>query len=185
MRLFVAVKLSPEAREAIQAAIDDFPVKNPPWRWVSPDNWHLTLKFLGEGHAAQLDSLHAALHEVARRHAAFEMTLGAFGGFPNLRNPRVLFYNIEQGAKELEALANDVDAAVEKAIGLERERRRFHAHATVARIKDPLPSSVLSSLPAVPRLSGARSGVHNFELMESRLARTGATYSVVKEFALS
>jgi len=48
MRLFIAVNLSLQAREAIQAAIDTFPVSNPPWRWVSPDNWHLTLKFLGE-----------------------------------------------------------------------------------------------------------------------------------------
>src|SRR5678816_2625936 len=93
MRLFVAVNLSPAAREAIQSALDDFPFKNYPWRWVSPDNWHLTLKFLGETSAAQVESLNAALHDVARRHRAFDMTLGTFGGFPNLRNPRVLFYN--------------------------------------------------------------------------------------------
>lgn len=185
MRLFIAVNLSLEAREAIQSAIDEFSIQNPPWRWVSPDNWHLTLKFLGDAHAAQLDPLHAALGDVARRHRAFEMTLGAFGGFPNLRNPRVLFYDVEQGAKELEALANDVDAAVERALGLERESRRFQAHVTVARVKGPLLAPVASRLEAVPPLTGSRSGVHSFELMESRLARTGATYSVVKEFALS
>lgn len=99
MRLFIAVNLSTEAHDAIQSAIDEFPVKNPPWRWVSPDNWHLTLKFLGETPAAQLESLNAALYDVARRHDVFEMSLGAFGGFPNLRSPRVLFYNIERGAR--------------------------------------------------------------------------------------
>src|SRR5258705_10349181 len=105
MRLFIAVDLSIEARAAIQRALETFPVENPPWRWVSSDNWHLPLKFLGERHAAQIDSLNAALCDVARRHRAFEMTLGAFGGFPNLRNPRVLFYHIENGATELESLA--------------------------------------------------------------------------------
>lgn len=185
MRLFIAVNLSLEARDAIQSALDDFPVANPPWRWVSPDNWHLTLKFLGEIPPAQIDPLKSALNDVAKKHEAFEMTLGAFGGFPNLRNPRVLFYNIEQGARELQSLANDVDVAVEKAVGLERERRRFQAHVTVARVKDALPPDFGTRFARVPPLSGARSGVSTFELMESRLARTGATYSVVKEFALS
>lgn len=185
MRLFIAVNLSTEARDAIQAAIDEFPVKNPPWRWVTPDNWHLTLKFLGEIHAAQLESLNAALCDVARRYHGFEMALGAFGGFPNLHNPRVLFYKVERGASELEKLANDVDAAVEKAVGLARENRRFHAHATVARVKDALPSSVTSRLAAVPALTDGVTRVDNFELVESRLQRTGAVYSPVKEFALA
>jgi len=113
------------------------------------------------------------------------MTLGKFGGFPNLRNPRVLFYNIEQGAVELGGLANDVDAAVEKAIGLERDRRRFQAHVTVARVKDALSPDIVERFPRVPALTEAVTRVDKFELMESRLARTGATYSVVKEFALS
>ncbi|HKW15024.1 MAG TPA: RNA 2',3'-cyclic phosphodiesterase [Candidatus Krumholzibacteria bacterium] len=185
MRLFIAVSLSARARSAIQSAIDEFPVKNPPWRWVSPDNWHLTLKFLGETPPAQIDPLKSALNDVAKKHEAFEMALGAFGGFPNLRNPRVLFYNIERGARELEGLARAVDAAVERVAGLEREKRRFQAHVTVARVKDPLPSSMTTRLAAVPALAQAVAGVHSFELMESRLARTGATYSVVKEFALS
>ncbi|HET6463316.1 MAG TPA: RNA 2',3'-cyclic phosphodiesterase [Candidatus Krumholzibacteria bacterium] len=185
MRLFIAVNLSLEAREAIQSAIDEFPVKDPPWRWVTPDNWHLTLKFLGDTEPARVSALTNALGAVAKDHRAFEMTLGAFGGFPNLRNPRVLFYNIEQGAMELERLANDVDAAVEKALGLEREKRRFHSHVTVARVKDALPSSIATRLEVVRELTDGISRVDSFELMESRLARTGATYSVVKEFALS
>jgi len=113
------------------------------------------------------------------------MTLGAFGGFPSLRNPRVLFYNVERGAAELERLARDVDEAVEKAIGLELERRRFHALATVARVKDALSPDVSARFARVPPLTDAVTSVDRFELVETRLARTGATYTVVKEFALS
>jgi 2'-5' RNA ligase len=185
MRLFIAVNLSPEARDAIQSAIDEFPVKNAPWRWVSPDNWHLTLKFLGETEPARVSALMPVLSNVGRDHRAFDLALGAFGGFPNLRNPRVLFYSIEQGALELERLANDVDAAVEKTLGLAREKRRFHAHATVARVKDALLPDVTARFARVPALTEAVTRVDSFELMESHLARTGATYSLVKEFALS
>jgi 2'-5' RNA ligase len=116
MRLFVAVNLSSAARDAIQRGIDEFPVPNPPWRWVSPDNWHLTLKFLGEIEPTRVSTLTHTLDEVGHAHRAFEMTLGAFGGFPSLRNPRVLFYDIERGSKG--TLASDVDAALEHALGL-------------------------------------------------------------------
>jgi len=74
---------------------------------------------------------------------------------------------------------------VEKAIGLERDRRRFQAHVTVARVKDALAPDIVGRFPRVPALTEAVTRVDKFELMESRLARTGATYSVVKEFALS
>jgi 2'-5' RNA ligase len=185
MRLFVAVNLSAHARDAIQSAIDDFPVENPPWRWVGPDNWHLTLKFLGETKPERVDGLIAALDAARARHPAFEMALGSFGGFPNLRSPRVLFFNIERGAQNLERLVVDIDRAVESATGLPLETRRFHAHATVARVKDALPAGVASRLPLVPPLTDAVTRVDSFELMESRLQRTGAVYSVVKEFALA
>ncbi len=171
MRLFIAVNLSRGARDAIQAALDAFPVKDPPWRWVSPDNWHFTLKFLGDTEPARVSALSSVLSDVAKKHHAFDLALGAFGGFPNLRNPRVLFYNIERGAPELERLANDVDAAVERALGLEPEKRRFQAHVTVARVKDALPPELCARFARVTPLSGARSGVSSFELMESRLAR--------------
>lgn len=184
MRLFIAINLSSKTRGAIQNALDDFPVENPPWRWVSPDNWHLTLKFLGEIEAARIDALSVALDNVRARHRSFDMTLGAFGGFPNLRSPRVLFFNVESGASELEDLAHDVDGAVERSLGLARERRHFQAHATVARIKDALPASITAHFARIPALTQAVTRVDSFDLMESRLARTGATYSVVKEFAM-
>jgi 2'-5' RNA ligase len=185
MRLFIAVNLSTEARDAIQTALDHFPVKDPPWRWVGPENWHLTLKFLGEVDPARAVALAPALEQIARGHRAFAMSLGAFGGFPNLGNPRVLFYNIERGAPELESLADDVDAALEKVPGLDRERRRFHAHATVARVKDALPPDIIARFARVPALTDAVTRVDGFNLMESRLRRTGAIYSVVKEFAMA
>jgi 2'-5' RNA ligase len=185
MRLFIAVNFSTDARDAIQNALDNFPVMNPPWRWVSPDNWHLTLKFLGEIDAARLDSLAHALGGVARGHQSFDMTLGAFGGFPNLRNPRVLFYNVERGAAELESLAAHVDAAAVRTLGLAPETRRFQAHATIARVKDRLSPDILARFARVSPLTEAVTRVDSFHLMESRLARTGATYSGVKEFALA
>ena len=184
MRLFVAVNFDRSIRDAIQAAIDDFPVSNPPWRWAGPETWHLTLKFLGETPRADVEAVVRALDEVRRRRATFDLTLTRFGGFPNLRAPRVLFYQVEAGAGEMKQLAADVDAALARAIGLPPESRPFHAHATVARVKEPLARDVAERLALVPPLSHPVTRVHTFDLMESHLSRTGAVYSRVKEFAL-
>lgn len=184
MRLFIAVNFDDTVREAIRSALDRFPVDDPPWRWAAPETWHLTLKFLGETTPGRMDRVIEALSALPARHAAFAVSLGSFGAFPNLRAPRVLFYNVETGADEVARLALDVDRAVETAIGLPRETRPFHAHATVARIKEPLARTVADRLALVPPLSHPVTRVSTFDLMESRLGRTGAHYSVVKQFAL-
>lgn len=185
MRLFVAILISDAVRRGIRSALDDFPVTDPPWRWAEPATWHVTIKFLGETPPADLDRVIAALQGVATRHAAFELTLGAFGAFPNLRAPRVLFFGAVNGVAPCAALAADVDAALFAALGLERETRRFHAHATVARVKDPLPDAIARRLALVPPLTDAVTRVDGFTLVESRLQRAGARYTTVKEFAFS
>jgi 2'-5' RNA ligase len=88
------------------------------------------------------------------------------------------------GAKPLVALAEDVDRSLEEAIGLDREVRAFHAHATVARIKESLPRALVEQFALVPPLSHPVTRVSAFDLVESRLGRTGARYSMVKRFAL-
>ncbi len=185
MRLFVAVNFDDTVRAAIRAALDDFPIADPPWRWAAPETWHVTLKFIGEAREAELGKMVAALDAVGTRNAAFHVTLGKFDAFPNLRAPRVLFFAVEMGVKPMAALAADVDRSLEEAIALDRETRDFHAHATVARIKDPLPRALAEKLALVPPLTHPVTRVTTFDLMESRLGRTGAQYSVVKRFALA
>jgi 2'-5' RNA ligase len=185
VRLFVAVDFGDEIRARIRAALDGFPVANPPWRWTEPANWHITLKFLGETPPADLERVLAALSGVAVGHAPFDLALGAFGGFPNLRAPRVLFFDAVTGAAPCAALARDVDEALFDATALPRETRRFHAHATVARVKERLSDDVVRRLVLVPALTDAVTRVDGFALVESRLWRTGAEYSVVKQFAFS
>jgi 2'-5' RNA ligase len=179
------VHFSDAARRRIRAAIEEFPVRQPPWRWTEPATWHITLKFLGETPPEDLARVSAALAAVAPAHAPFDLVLGRFGGFPNLRAPRVLFYAVAEGEKPCAELARSVDTALFEATGLERETRGFHAHATVARVKLRLPAAVAAQLPLVPPLTDAVTRVDRLALMESRLRRTGAEYATVKEFALS
>ncbi len=184
MRLFYAVKISETIRADVEAAIRSFPVHNPPWRWIPTGNMHLTLKFLGEMDERVLGDLKDAGAAAAGETKPFRVAYGTFGGFPNLSNPRVVFFEAKEGARELAKIAKSLESLVEP-LGIDRERRPFKAHLTLARIKEPLPRGMTERLGSVPPLPPtAFQNVDRFMLMRSHLAPSGATYEEVGSFDL-
>lgn len=184
MRLFFAVQLDDDIRDTIARALEDFPLKDPPWRWIRPENLHITLKFLGEVDEILLDDLIDAAADVALRIAPFSIAYGPFGGFPSLSRPRVLFYAISDGAADLAKLAKVVEDGV-AALGFPVEKRAFKAHVTLARLKRPLDSRTRDRLKEVHSLpSGTVQEVERFSLMRSHLRRDGAVYEELKRFQL-
>lgn len=185
MRLFFAVKISDAVAAEVSAAMKAFPVRNPPWRWIPPENMHLTLKFLGEVDERLLDGLKEAGAEAASAAKPFRIVYGPFGAFPNLARPRVLFFQAVEGAQGLAALAKALEEGAER-LGVPREDRPFRAHLTLARVKEPLPRAMVEKLASVPALPPrAAQTVDRFVLMRSRLAPSGATYEEVAGFPLA
>jgi 2'-5' RNA ligase len=184
MRLFFAVPASQKVREAVRTAIESFPVDNPPWRWIPPENFHLTLKFLGETDEDMVPPLHDTASAVSSRIAPFSMAFGGFGGFPSLSRPRVLFFSITSGFGALAELAALVEDAVAP-LGFAKEHRSFRAHLTLARIKRRLPPAVSEKLLTVPPLpTSTVQEVDHFVLMRSHLRREGAMYEEIGSFPL-
>jgi 2'-5' RNA ligase len=180
--LFFAVAASAEVREAVRGAIASFPVRRPPWRWIEPGNFHLTVKFLGEVDERIVPLLHEAAAAVAARTAPFRLRFGRFGAFPSLTRPRVIFFEISEGAERLASLAAEVEEAME-ALDFKRERRPFRAHLTLARIKNPLPREVCEALTRVgPLPDSAVQNVERFVLMRSELGREGARYEEIGSY---
>ena len=184
MRLFFAVKVSEAIKADVEAAIQAFPLRNPPWRWIPTGNMHLTLKFIGEVDERILPDFKEVAADVATRVKPFRVAYGAFGGFPNLSNPRVIFFEAKEGKRGLSEIAHLLEKGVEP-LGIDRERRPFAAHLTLARIKEPLPRGMAERLATVPPLPPtAVQDVDRFVLMQSHLAREGATYEEMGSFAL-
>jgi 2'-5' RNA ligase len=184
MRLFFAVRVSDEIKADVAAAIRAFPLRDPPWRWISTHNMHVTLKFLGEVDAGIVADLKAIAADAAARARPFRVVYGPFGGFPNLSRPRVIFFEAKEGTKELAEIARLLETSVEP-LGIPRENRPFTAHLTLARIKEPMARGMVERLTSVPALpSTARQDVDRFVLMQSHLAREGATYEEIAGFPL-
>ena len=103
--------------------------------WTKPDNWHLTLRFLGDVDAAAVPALCSALAGV--RFAPFSLRLGAAGGFPPAGGrgaPRTLWVGLECGAEQCIRLAADLDRALEP-LGFEPGDRPLRPHVTLGRVR--------------------------------------------------
>lgn len=164
-RLFVAVHPPTEVLDVIERI--DRP-DHPGLRWTTRDQWHLTLRFLGE--VDDPGRVVSALEGMEALEPP-EVVLG-----PGVRRwgSRVLVVP----AAGLGDLAAAV-VAVTAGIGRPPERRPFRGHLTVARIRPghprpPVPSTTLD----------ARFRATTVDLVESRLSPTGARYTVLHRRAL-
>ncbi len=182
MRLFYAVHVSDAIKNDIADALKAFPVRNPPWRWIVPQNLHVTLKFLGELDDRVLPDLREIGRHAAQGIKPFRVTYRAFGGFPALTRPRVIFFEATEGTAELAELASRLESGAEL-VGVPRENRPFTAHLTLARIKEPLSPGIREALQKVPPLPATASqAVDHFSLIQSHLSPAGARYEEVDRF---
>ncbi len=125
MRLFVAIEM-PSSLRAEMARLQN---GVPGARWVAPENFHLTLRFIGEvdnGTARDIDDQLARIGAMS-----FELAVKGVGYFADGARLNALYAAVENNPA-LEALQQKVDSAIARA-GLRPERRRFVPHVTLAR----------------------------------------------------
>jgi 2'-5' RNA ligase len=190
MRLFFAVVVPEEvvarvaeAQERLRALAGDDGI-----RWTRPEQFHYTLKFLGEqpsprAHRAVESAL--ALREGIPRLDTFELALGGLGAFPTAERPSVLWAGATAGAEALTGLAARLDALLVRQ-GFSRENRLLKAHLTLARVKtyhgEIAARRALQKLPADAAADLGAFTVDRFVLMQSTLRPEGSQYAVVEEF---
>ena len=184
MRLFFAVPISETVRGIVSKSIEAFPIADPPWRWIRPENYHITLKFLGETDEELLERLLETGWETAAATSPFELSFGRFDAFPSISRPRILLFHAESGAARLAQLAGLLEEKLEL-LGFEREQRRFKTHLTLARVRRPLGRAALEAIEEMPPLpSEARQEVDRIVLVRSVLSREGAKYERAGSFGL-
>ncbi len=174
------MSLDDEARHAIAAHLDaSLEGDRFPGRRVPPQNWHLTLRFLGATTAVQRDQVLADLDE----HLAvepFRVTFTGLGGFPRESRASVLWLGVAGGVEEMESVATICETAA-VAAGFEPEGRPFHPHLTLSRIRPPV--DVRPLVDAVEP-AGIKLDVGAVTLYRSVLGSGPARYEVVDKVLL-
>jgi 2'-5' RNA ligase len=179
MRLFVAVDLSDEARQAMAAEQKRIAMalrgSAGTVRWVNPESAHLTLVFLGH---VKDDRVPAVVDALAAdvTVAPFDMVVEGAGAFPVRGAPRVLWVGVTHGAVELIRVQEELAARV-TALGIALDDRAFHPHLTLGRWKQSRPRDRDLALDAACAGPIARVPIAAATLYQSRLSPSGAAYT--------
>jgi len=184
MRTFIAIDLDDSLKRALETLAGELRPFGGSVRWVGAAGMHLTLKFLGEIAEPDAARVSSVLEEVAPRHRIFALVLEGTGAFPpGRRDPRVLWVGVAPGPPLL-ALQEDIEREMEK-LGFEREKRPFHPHLTLGRVKFPSRLDLLvQEMRKHQDQKFGEMSVQEFTFFQSTLKPSGAEYAVLKEFRL-
>jgi len=189
MRLFVALGIPGETREALAKLIERMSKKCPAARWVRPESMHITLKFIGHTSGENLCPIQEALAQIHST-GPIDLHFRGVGFFPNEKWPRVFWCGVEASANAAE-IAGEMDRAFVR-FGVEPEKRPFTPHLTLARFKDDglrtrgkAADSVAEIIQTARELSGRDFGMlrtAEFHLFESKTKPSGAEYKRLATF---
>jgi RNA 2',3'-cyclic 3'-phosphodiesterase len=187
VRLFLAINFPADVRTALWEAVQPLTRKGYPVKWVGADQLHLSLKFLGDVEADQLEDLKAASARAAQGTRPLTLTVGegGFGVFPDYQRPRVLWAAVT-AEPALEILQHQVEREFAP-LGFPPEGRPFRPHVTLGRAtRSASPRDFGGLETAFGRLSFAATMVaEQLDLMESTLQQSGAVYQVKHHERLS
>jgi len=190
MRLFVGIDIDQQIRERIAKFVEGVRNFAPDVRWVGPETFHITLKFLGETN--KTEEIKRALAEA--KGSPVMISFRETGYFPSHKSGRVFWAGI-QADENLVPLQRAIDQATQ-ALGFELEKGPYRPHLTLARAGSGRPSRMrgdsannnfqllqkkLSTLP-VPEFGTMTA--HEFFLYESKLSPRGAQYTKIDRYAL-
>lgn len=176
IRAFIAVTLDSKVIEQIAAASNQLRPEITAVRWVTPANFHLTLKFLGSIDDAAIEPIGATLREQLRLFPRFTINAKGLGVFPGPKRPRVLWVGLT--GDRLVSLAARVDSAL-RPLGFKPEDRKFTPHLTIGRWRDAdrAPKSLGRQLEIWQARDFGTSNVESVKLIQSVLKPEGASYN--------
>ena len=172
-RLFVALDLPREAREAVVAWRDEALGGRPELRLLPPESLHLTLAFIGHRPQADVEDIaSAALGAVAGLGPALLRARGVAAVPP--RRPRLFALDLDDDGGGAAAIQAAVSRTLAAGGWYEPEARPFWPHVTLARVRRDQRTPVLRAVP--PSEAFVASEV---TLYRSRLSPRGAAYEAL------
>ena len=169
IRLFVALALPTEIRSVLTQLVGGIPGA----RWLPPENYHLTLRFIGEVELWQAEDIDHALGMIRSR--PFNLVLRGVDAFEKSGRFSTLWVGVEKN-EELNLLQSKIEGALQR-IGLSADRKRFAPHVSLARVDKTLPEKVIAYVQTHNLFRAPTVSVEQFTLFSSRLGKEAAVYS--------
>jgi RNA 2',3'-cyclic 3'-phosphodiesterase len=187
LRLFFAVLLPDDVLDAVQKTSDDLraAIGDDGMRWARRDQYHFTLKFLGEVADQATHRVVEAALSAAEGQEPFRVSLGGAGAFPNDARPDTLWLGATGGVGPMTDLALRLETELARA-RFPRDKRPLKAHITLARVKGYAGETATAKALRTANIGDiAGFTVDHFALMRSTLRPSGSEYAVVEDFPFS
>ncbi|MGI8525518.1 MAG: RNA 2',3'-cyclic phosphodiesterase [Pseudolabrys sp.] len=174
-RLFTGLEIPADIGQALSRLRGGLPGA----RWITPDNYHLTLRFIGD---VEVPVAHEVASMLARmKRQAFELRLDGVTSFGGKR-PRAVVATVTPAPSLLEVQAEQ--ERLMQRIGLEPEGRKYTPHVALARLRESSSRDVAEYLSARGYFRTAAFPVSRFVLFSSRDSVGGGPYVVEASYPL-
>lgn len=174
-RLFTALEIPADVGQTLSFLRGGLPGA----RWIDPENYHVTLRFIGDIDDALASDIASLLDGISRR--SFELQLDGLSSFGG-NKPRAIIASVAPTKALLELQAEH--ESIMKRMRVPGDARKFTPHVTLARIRNSSPSEVAEYLTARSYKS-APFRVSRFVLYSSRASTGGGPYVVEADYPLT
>ncbi len=183
LRIFIAVDVEDPLLVSRLERLKDLIISTGvPMKPVETQNFHITLRFIGESPPDVVERVREALLSLKR--SKFKIVFSGLGAFPSPIRPRVVWVGVTEGEEALKDIRDELERHL-RAIGIRPERQSFHPHVTLARIKGS------RNLPQLQRILNEYQDylvgemiVKYVRLKKSTLTRRGPIYETLAEVEL-
>ena len=178
IRTFLALDLDAAIRDRLVEAVAEMPQAGAKLRWVARENLHVTVKFLGDVEEGDAAAACEAAAEAAAGIPPFEFTVRGLLCRPSGgRQLRMIWAGVDEPTGQLAAAFEALESALDP-LGFPRERRAFHPHITLARIKSaPDPAAFRAAVRRHAETHFGTKAAEGFTVYQSDLRPTGPIYT--------
>lgn len=181
IRTFVAIPITPS--KSLRTCMRLLAELGGPLRHNTPDQLHITLKFLGDTTWEQTPEVGAAIDDVLKSHVPIGIQLQGVGAFPRRQRPRVIWAGVETEAN-LKQIANQLNEHMAE-LGFPLEERDFHPHLTLAYVKGRLPIGAEEWFETYQETDFGTYQVNDVKLYQSELTPSGPIYTMISHHPLT
>ncbi len=183
MRAFIAIPIPVNVSSQIELYQRELACATGSVKWVESNNYHLTLKFLGEINDQMLAAIIADMQEIALNINSYDVSFNKLGYFPNGDRIRVIWLGVNEGSAETVRLSQMIAHKMCE-YGYPQEKNSS-IHLTLGRVRQGL-TVEREFFQAIKQIDSGlkklRFRAEGFQLIKSTLTSKGPIYTVLRQF---
>ena len=183
IRTFIALETPEADRKLLSSIQSQLQEGSSDVKWESEDKFHTTVKFLGDTDENRIHRLSNSMKSVLAAFHPFSLTYDSVGFFPNWQSPKVVWVGSTEPVPIISQIKTKLDKELAQ-MGFEIEKRAYHPHITMGRIKGENGIEHLLSRAENLTFEPITMQINEFVLMKSILRPEGSQYFMLEKFTL-